>query len=204
LGDGERRRYVVCQNPDEAERQREHQDRLAKLRKDIDAKRPLDQTAASSDHGIVGGFLTSHQHASGGVVEILHLDARRHDRRLLGNAVPVVVLERASHEEEVAVPDADGEMFKKGACKWPLWRACKRAGLRRIGWHVLRHTFASHLAMRGVPLKAIQELLGHATIEMTMRYAHLAPAVHRDAVAQLDGPVPHGHQMGTEEEMRPR
>lgn len=83
-----------------------------------------------------------------------------------------------------------GGMLTKGECKHPLWRACKRAGLRRIGWHVLRHTFASHLAMRGVPLKAIQELMGHATIEMTMRYAHLSPDVRRDAVKLLDD---HGH-----------
>jgi integrase len=75
----------------------------------------------------------------------------------------------------------------KGEAKWPLWRACKRAGLRRIGWHVLRHTFASHLVMKGVPLKAVQELMGHATIEMTMRYAHLSPDVRRDAVHLLDG-----------------
>ena len=40
--------------------------------------------------------------------------------------------------------------------------------------------------MRGAPLKAIQELLGHATITMTMRYAHLAPEVTRDAVRLLD------------------
>jgi len=83
--------------------------------------------------------------------------------------------------------DRDGEMLTKGVCKWPLWRACKRAELRRIGWHVLRHSFASHLAMRGVPLKAVQELMGHATIEMTMRYAHLSPGVRRDAVNLLDG-----------------
>jgi site-specific recombinase XerD len=38
----------------------------------------------------------------------------------------------------------------------------------------------------GVPLKAIQELLGHATIEMTMRYSHLSPEVRRDAVITLD------------------
>ena len=40
--------------------------------------------------------------------------------------------------------------------------------------------------MRGAPLKAVQELLGHATIEMTMRYAHLSPDTRRDAVALLD------------------
>ena len=40
--------------------------------------------------------------------------------------------------------------------------------------------------MRGVPLKAVQELMGHATMEMTMRYAHLSPHVPRDAVKLLD------------------
>lgn len=79
-----------------------------------------------------------------------------------------------------------GRVLTKEECKHPLWRACKRAGLRRIGWHTLHHTFASHLAMRGAPLKAVQELLGHATIQMTMRYAHLAPEVARDAVKLLD------------------
>jgi integrase len=40
--------------------------------------------------------------------------------------------------------------------------------------------------MRGAPLKAIQELLGHATIEMTMRYAHLSPGARRDSARLLD------------------
>jgi hypothetical protein len=43
--------------------------------------------------------------------------------------------------------------------------------------------------MRNVPLKAVQELLGHATIEMTMRYAHLSPDARRDAVSVLDLPA---------------
>ena len=47
---------------------------------------------------------------------------------------------------------------------------------------MLRHTFASQLVMRGVPLKAVQELLGTRSMEMTMRYAHLNPDVRRDAV----------------------
>lgn len=85
-----------------------------------------------------------------------------------------------------------GEQLTKGEAKWPLWRVCKRAGLRRIGWHVLRHSFASHLVMKGVPLKVVQELLGHATMEMTMRYAHLSPNVGRDAVKLLDAPAQNG------------
>jgi integrase len=82
--------------------------------------------------------------------------------------------------------DATGNVLTAGLLGWPLKRALKRAGLRALGWHVLRHTFASHLAMRGVPLKVIQELLGHASIVTTMIYAHLAPHVARDAVRVLD------------------
>lgn len=67
-----------------------------------------------------------------------------------------------------------------------LHRACDRAGLRRVSWHVLRHTFASQLACEGVPIPAIKELLGHSSIVMTMRYAHLAPSTLRDAVAVLE------------------
>ena len=59
--------------------------------------------------------------------------------------------------EMVFCPDGEGgRPFKENELRRPLYRACKKAGLRRIGWHVLRHTFASHLVMRGVPLKAVQ------------------------------------------------
>jgi integrase len=83
----------------------------------------------------------------------------------------------------------DGSMLLEHEVKHPLRRACRRAKLRIVGWHVLRHTFASHLAMRGVPLLTIQKLLGHRTITMTLRYAHLAPVVLADAVAKLDMPL---------------
>jgi integrase len=82
-----------------------------------------------------------------------------------------------------------GELLGTVDTRLPLWRACKKAGLRQIGWHALRHSFASHLVMRGASLKAVQELLGHSSIQMTMRYAHLAPEVVNETVRLLDGPA---------------
>lgn len=64
--------------------------------------------------------------------------------------------------------------------------AAKRAGLRGISIHTLRHTFASHLVMAGVPLATISKLLGHADIKTTMIYAHLSPDHLKDAVNKLN------------------
>ena len=70
-------------------------------------------------------------------------------------------------------------------------RAARKAKLGRpVGWHLLRSTFASWLAQRGVPMKAIQELIGHGSMSVTMRYAVLSPDVRKEAVAVLDSPVP--------------
>lgn len=67
-----------------------------------------------------------------------------------------------------------------------LRRYARRAGLRRIKWHELRHSFASQLVSAGVSLKQVQEWLGHSTIDMTMRYAHLAPTTGASPINVLD------------------
>jgi integrase len=81
---------------------------------------------------------------------------------------------------------SDGQPFTNDKLHDAMGRLCRKAKFRRIGWHTLRHTFASHLAMRGVPLPAIKELMGHAAITTTMRYAHVAPSTLRAAIEMLN------------------
>jgi len=70
--------------------------------------------------------------------------------------------------------------------KWVM-AAQRRAELRATGGvHVLRHTFCSHLAMRGAPARAIQELAGHKDLTTTQRYMHLSPAAIKGAIDLLE------------------
>lgn len=64
--------------------------------------------------------------------------------------------------------------------------ALKRAGITNFRFHDLRHTFTSYLVMSGVDIRTVQELMGHKSIEMTIRYAHLSPGHKQSAVKCLD------------------
>lgn len=79
---------------------------------------------------------------------------------------------------------ADGKAL--GDIKHSFSSACRKAGIVDFRFHDLRHTFASLLVMRGASIKAVQELLGHADIQMTMRYAHLSKGHLKEAVAMLN------------------
>lgn len=63
--------------------------------------------------------------------------------------------------------------------------ALREAKITDFHWHDLRHTFASRLTMAGVDLRTLQELMGHKTIKMTLRYSHLSPTHTLEAVNKL-------------------
>ncbi len=103
------------------------------------------------------------------------------------NRLPRRFVEKDGKRELLPYVFHDAKTLKPYASvKHSFTSALKRSGISDFHFHDLRHTFASQLAMAGVDLATIKELLGHKTIAMTLRYAHLAPAHRTKAVSILD------------------
>jgi integrase len=108
-----------------------------------------------------------------------------------------VPINRAVYDPLIALePDGAkraGLLFRRsgdrawGKVRTAFENAVERAELKNFRFHDLRHTAASHMVMRGATLKEVQEIRGHRTFSMTLRYAHLSPAHLRGAVDRLDG-----------------
>jgi integrase len=84
-----------------------------------------------------------------------------------------VVHDRGKGRGRVFQSEKTGEPLENGR-HW-FDDAVTEAGIKNFRWHDLRHTFASRLRMKGVPLEDIADLLGHKSLTMTRRYAHLGP-----------------------------
>jgi integrase len=102
----------------------------------------------------------------------------------LNSRADAVLARRGSH--------AHGRVF---GSNWNTYRnafegAVARAKLEDFRFHDLRHTFASWTVQRGATLQEVKDLLGHSTLAMVMRYAHLSPEHLRSAVARLDTALP--------------
>lgn len=94
------------------------------------------------------------------------------------------------HRAELIFCRDDGTMMRSGQFHEVLWAAQRRAGLRRITWHDLRHSYASILASGGMPLFLIRGLLGHSSVKMTERYAHLAASQTASYMPLLSAAAP--------------
>jgi len=103
---------------------------------------------------------------------------------LTGNVM--AALNALPRRGELVFTQTDGTALTRGMAQNAIKHACSRAGIQQIGWHVFRHTFASHLGAGGTPITSIQALLGHSSIVMTMRYTHTSPSALRDAVHILE------------------
>src|SRR5438445_6474223 len=105
--------------------------------------------------------------------------------------IPTGVQIKSQYSTSVARSSGQGRVFVnmqgeplKGYKHW-FDPAVREAGISFFTWYYLRHTFASRLVMAGVDIRTVAELMGHKTIQMTMRYAHLAPEHNLAAVERL-------------------
>lgn len=80
-------------------------------------------------------------------------------------------------------PGDNGQPLKEVKKSWGT--LLDIAKIKNFRWHDMRHHFASKLVMVGVDLNTVRELLGHSTLDMTLRYAHLAPEHKAEAVSRL-------------------
>jgi integrase len=111
---------------------------------------------------------------------------RQGERHIPLNSVALEVLFRLrkrNRDKNIIFFNSDGGQMRAHR-DW-FDPAVKEAGIEDYTWHCNRHTFASRLAMAGENLATIATLMGHRTIGMTMRYAHLSPAHNQSAVEHL-------------------
>lgn len=97
-------------------------------------------------------------------------------------------LKASQHFGERVLVDEEGKPVTRRMLQWGLAAVEKRAKLVSAkSPHKLRHSFASRLLARGASLKAVQELLGHSSLRVTMIYLHLMPGESEEAIRRLSG-----------------
>lgn len=113
------------------------------------------------------------------------------------NSTAVVILQRLERRAKGSSifhhSDGTPRTVSWAASAWN--RACRRAGLVDAHLHDARHSFASHLVNKGVPIRVVQDLLGHSSIRLTERYSHLAQGAAHEAV-ELLAPVTGSNTLG--------
>lgn len=93
----------------------------------------------------------------------------------------------AAHPRQYLFEGNDGGIMSQRGTQWVISQAVKRAGIiKEVHTHTLRHTYATHLLEQGVNILTIKELLGHARIETTMVYLHIARPSARKVISPLD------------------
>ena len=111
---------------------------------------------------------------------------------LTWDAIEALRVQPSRVDSDLVFPGEDGEVLKSSVSNEALAEIAESIDMRRITNHPLRHSFASHAVMRGIPIRQVQEWLGHGNIVVTMRYAHLAEGIGDDLIRHLAPPSPRG------------
>ena len=127
------------------------------------------------DVDLKGGVLTIPKAKNG---EIRHVPLTSTVRTILSHRT------RPLDSSALVFPNSEGHRDLRWAKK-TVPAALRVAQIEDFRFHDLRHTFASRLAMEGVDLMTIRELMGHKTMAMTLRYSHLSPGHRRTAIERL-------------------
>ena len=102
-------------------------------------------------------------------------DSKTGPRKVFLNAPARAIIERQAQTESPFVFPSPRDPTRACSPNLPLWYTVRRqAGIEDVRLHDLRHTFASHAVLRGVPLPVVSRLLGHKRPSMTLRYAHVS------------------------------
>ena len=108
-------------------------------------------------------------------------------RKIPMNSLIFDLLRERKREGEFVFPsqDSHGQVQPLRDVKTAFKGACRRAGIKALRFNDLRHTAATKMIEAGVDLVTVSRILGHASIQMTMRYAHPTPENMRRAVEKL-------------------
>ena len=115
------------------------------------------------------------------------LDTKNGERRDIPmNETAKATLQGLKRKNEFVFPNRNGKAIDNAQVQIAFQEALRRSGIEDFRFHDLRHTFASNLVMEGIELNDVRELLGHKSISMTLRYAHLSPKHKTKVVSILD------------------
>ncbi|MDO8489628.1 MAG: site-specific integrase, partial [Candidatus Omnitrophota bacterium] len=138
-----------------------------------------------------------------GIIYLLRTKNNEKREIPMNDAVKTVFINVNKHpESQYIFSGKDGKPLQN--IRKSFFTALRKAGIINFRFHDLRHTFASHLVMSGVDLNTVRELLGHKSLEMTLRYSHLSPDHKKRAVDVLGRHIDPFWTIADKEEMEPK
>ena len=169
---------------------------VARLRAVLDAHRGRGSGAQQADiirlllltgcrKGELIGLRWSEMHGD----RLILLDSKTGPRVVFLSAEAQAILDRQPRRSGYVFPSAEDAAISRSS-ELSLWRKVRRAaGIDDVRLHDLRHTFASHAVLAGVPLPVVSRLLGHAQMRMTLRYAHVSDQETQAAAERIGSAI---------------